>query len=535
MPRWVESAPKVMRWGYVETTATVRWNECDGQGHAYYGSYVPWCDLGREAFALAVGVPYWKYKITTTEFHIRYHTATGATEMARKALEVRPKPDAEREDARLAAPVRDGRPVRVRPAAGRLPARASRRRHHVARPPAGRRGRRAGHHRRVRAALLAVLGRRQRDRPQRPPRRHARAPVQSGRLPAPAGRPRTARPGGRGDAALVVAGDPVPADRRRGHRARHDQDPVRATRWSSTSPRPTATSWSSPTRTRSTPAGSPNPHIAFGHGPHFCVAAQLARVQMRAMFGAVLDRFATVELAGAAATAAVELPERRQAPSDPMEHRCGQLSTASTPSATPEQVWRRYLDLPTWPEWNGAVSVIALDGPFANGTAGTLTPPGQGPLPFRLVSVTENLGYVSETDIADTVTLRDHRDPGRPGRGRHPHHPPGRCWSARPPRTSPRASGRSSRPACRARSRRWPRRPAADRTRRGPRPDQPRHPRRHGPGHRRVRLRGGRGLAGVPRPRIPGRDRLRARAGGRRWRRSTSRTRPSGSSWTTRG
>ena len=74
MPRWVESAPKLMRWGYVETTAKVRWSECDGQGHAYYGSYVPWCDLGREAFALAAGVDYWNYKITTTEFHIRYHT-----------------------------------------------------------------------------------------------------------------------------------------------------------------------------------------------------------------------------------------------------------------------------------------------------------------------------------------------------------------------------------------------------------------------------------------------------------------------------
>ena len=46
------------------------------------------------------------------------------------------------------------------------------------------------------------------------------------------------------------------------------------------------------------PGRSPNPHIAFGHGPHFCVAAQLARVQMRAMLAAVLDRFATVELAG---------------------------------------------------------------------------------------------------------------------------------------------------------------------------------------------------------------------------------------------
>jgi len=75
MPRWVETASKIMRWGYVETAATVRWNECDGHGIAYYGNYVPWCDLGREAFALAVGVDYWNYKITTTEFHVRYHTS----------------------------------------------------------------------------------------------------------------------------------------------------------------------------------------------------------------------------------------------------------------------------------------------------------------------------------------------------------------------------------------------------------------------------------------------------------------------------
>nr|WP_042187102.1 acyl-CoA thioesterase [Kibdelosporangium sp. MJ126-NF4]CEL17808.1 hypothetical protein [Kibdelosporangium sp. MJ126-NF4]CTQ90968.1 hypothetical protein [Kibdelosporangium sp. MJ126-NF4] len=74
MPRWVETAPKLMRWGYVETSTRVRWGECDGAGHAYYGSYVPWCDLGREAFALAVGVDYWNYQITTTEFHIKYHT-----------------------------------------------------------------------------------------------------------------------------------------------------------------------------------------------------------------------------------------------------------------------------------------------------------------------------------------------------------------------------------------------------------------------------------------------------------------------------
>lgn len=74
--------------------------------------------------------------------------------------------------------------------------------------------------------------------------------------------------------------------------------------------------------------------------------------------------------------------------------------------APAEAVWRRYVDVATWPEWNSAVQSVHLDGEFVGGTTGTLTPPGQGALPFRLVSVTEHQGYVSETDIADTVTLR---------------------------------------------------------------------------------------------------------------------------------
>ena len=43
---------------------------------------------------------------------------------------------------------------------------------------------------------------------------------------------------------------------------------------------------------------TPNDHLTFGHGPHFCLGAHLARVQMRAMFDAVLDLLGEVSLAG---------------------------------------------------------------------------------------------------------------------------------------------------------------------------------------------------------------------------------------------
>jgi hypothetical protein len=77
-------------------------------------------------------------------------------------------------------------------------------------------------------------------------------------------------------------------------------------------------------------------------------------------------------------------------------------------SADPAVVWRLYRDVSTWPRWNAAVERVELDGPFAAGTAGRLRPAGRvdGSLPFRLVAATENEGYTSETDIAETVTLR---------------------------------------------------------------------------------------------------------------------------------
>jgi cytochrome P450 len=43
---------------------------------------------------------------------------------------------------------------------------------------------------------------------------------------------------------------------------------------------------------------TPNPHLVFGHGPHFCLGAHLARAQMRALFGEVLTRTSSLSCAG---------------------------------------------------------------------------------------------------------------------------------------------------------------------------------------------------------------------------------------------
>jgi cytochrome P450 len=42
---------------------------------------------------------------------------------------------------------------------------------------------------------------------------------------------------------------------------------------------------------------APEKHIAFGHGPHFCLGAPLARLEGRIAFEKIFDRMANIRLA----------------------------------------------------------------------------------------------------------------------------------------------------------------------------------------------------------------------------------------------
>ena len=43
---------------------------------------------------------------------------------------------------------------------------------------------------------------------------------------------------------------------------------------------------------------TPNPHVAFGRGAHFCLGAGLARMEMRVILEALLDRVASFAVTG---------------------------------------------------------------------------------------------------------------------------------------------------------------------------------------------------------------------------------------------
>jgi cytochrome P450 len=61
-------------------------------------------------------------------------------------------------------------------------------------------------------------------------------------------------------------------------------------------------------------ARSPNNHLAFGNGPHFCLGASLARLEIRVLFEELLTREPGIEVSRPGAAHALELHQRGEAP-----------------------------------------------------------------------------------------------------------------------------------------------------------------------------------------------------------------------------
>jgi len=66
--------------------------------------------------------------------------------------------------------------------------------------------------------------------------------------------------------------------------------------------------------------------------------------------------------------------------------------------ASPQAVWKIWSDTSTWPQWNPDVLAMALNGPFASGTTGTMTNK-QGAHAIQLDDVVPGQSFRLETTV----------------------------------------------------------------------------------------------------------------------------------------
>jgi hypothetical protein len=71
-----------------------------------------------------------------------------------------------------------------------------------------------------------------------------------------------------------------------------------------------------------------------------------------------------------------------------------------------DAIWPLCADVSQWSSWSVAIDAVRLDGPFAGGTTGSITPSGQDELPLRMIEVVDRERYTSETEVSDSVRLR---------------------------------------------------------------------------------------------------------------------------------
>jgi hypothetical protein len=77
--------------------------------------------------------------------------------------------------------------------------------------------------------------------------------------------------------------------------------------------------------------------------------------------------------------------------------------------ATPEAIWRQWSDVGGWPEWNGDIERIELEGPFAAGSRISMTPFREEPIELRVAEAVEPELFVDEANFGEVVVRTIHR------------------------------------------------------------------------------------------------------------------------------
>ncbi|WP_148611442.1 SRPBCC family protein [Nocardioides rubriscoriae] len=90
--------------------------------------------------------------------------------------------------------------------------------------------------------------------------------------------------------------------------------------------------------------------------------------------------------------------------------------TVST-TAPPSAVWALWSDTSTWPTWDPSVVAVALDGPFEEGTTGTMTLAGPFEVPVVLAIVEPGARYLDQLTMGDLVIRIDHVVTAQPDGG----------------------------------------------------------------------------------------------------------------------
>jgi hypothetical protein len=74
-----------------------------------------------------------------------------------------------------------------------------------------------------------------------------------------------------------------------------------------------------------------------------------------------------------------------------------------------EAIWSLYDDVTTWPSWDAGAEIVTRDGPFAEGTTGTMKFKGQPPFDYRLAKVEPLREFVDETSVGDLIVRVAHQ------------------------------------------------------------------------------------------------------------------------------